>query len=75
MTREERLDHIWSSTADAYRGYAGKDLPDSCCGRRVVVLYSGGGEAFWKRLDKLSDHEIAAEPPVHLRHLPSTIAA
>ncbi|MCW1410697.1 DUF1419 domain-containing protein [Rhizobium sp. 1AS11] len=75
MTREERLDHIWSSTADAYRGYAGKDWPDSCCGRRVVVLYSGAGEAFWKRLDKLSDHEIAAELPVHLRHLPSTIAA
>ena len=33
MTREERLEHIWSSTADDYRGYAGERWPDAsrCC--------------------------------------------
>ncbi|MDP0919564.1 DUF1419 domain-containing protein, partial [Klebsiella pneumoniae] len=29
MTRNERLDHIWSATADTYRGYAGDRWPRS----------------------------------------------
>ena len=33
MTREERLEHIWSSTADAYRGYAGDRFPPAEIGR------------------------------------------
>ncbi|MCW0002268.1 DUF1419 domain-containing protein [Pararhizobium sp. YC-54] len=73
MTRDERLEHIWSITADAYRGHAGEDWRESCRGRRTVVLYSGMGGT--KRLDELTDDEIAAKLPVHLRHLPSPIAA
>jgi hypothetical protein len=30
LTREERLEHIWSSTHDDYRSYAGKGVPAAC---------------------------------------------
>ncbi len=53
MTREERLEHIWSSTHDDYRGYAGE-----------VRL-----------LDELTDAEVSAKLPVHLRYLPDALAA
>ncbi len=54
MTREERLEHIWSSTHDDYRGYAGE----------MVRL-----------LDELTDAEVSAKLPVHLRYLPDALAA
>ncbi|TJW00024.1 MAG: DUF1419 domain-containing protein [Mesorhizobium sp.] len=75
MTRDERLEHIWSSTADAYRGYAGADWPQACRGQRTVMLCGNKGRTVAKLLDKLTDDEIAAKLPVHLRHLPSPIAA
>ncbi|KJF65687.1 DUF1419 domain-containing protein [Rhizobium nepotum] len=75
MTREERLEHIWSSTADDYRGYAGERWPLSDRGTRTVLLYGGKEGTFLKRLDQLTDAEISAKLPVHLRYLPDTIAA
>jgi len=75
MTREERLEHIWSSTADDYRGYAGDRWPEAMRGGRTVVLYGGNEGTFLKLLNELTDDEIAAKLPVHLRHLPSLIAA
>jgi len=75
MTREERLEHIWSSTADDYRGYAGERWPLSDRGERTVLLYGGKEGAFLKRLDLLTDAEISAKLPVHLRYLPDAIAA
>jgi hypothetical protein len=75
MTREERLEHIWSSTHDDYRGYAGERWPASMRGRRTVLVYAGGHGTVLKLLDELSDAEIAAKLPVQLRHLPETIAA
>lgn len=75
MTRDERLEHIWSSTADAYRGYAGERWPTASQGCRTVSIYAGNDCGFFKLLDELSDDEIAAKLPVHLRHLPSPIAA
>ncbi|RWP53286.1 DUF1419 domain-containing protein [Mesorhizobium sp.] len=74
MTREERLEHIWSSTHDDYRGYAGERWPERDRGRRTVMLYGGQGTTL-KLLDDLTDAEIAAKLPVHLRYLPDTIAA
>nr|CAI0341030.1 hypothetical protein SHINE37_50012 [Rhizobiaceae bacterium] len=35
MTREERLEHIWSSTAELYRGYADYRWPHASRGRRT----------------------------------------
>jgi hypothetical protein len=75
MTREERLKHIWSSTADDYRGYAGDRWPEASRGKRTVMLYCGKGGTFLKLLEDLSDDEIAAKLPVQLHHLPSPIAA
>jgi hypothetical protein len=75
LTREERLEHIWSTTADDYRGYAGDRWPEADRGMRTIVLYRQGDGTILKLLDHLSDEEISAKLPVHLRHLPETIAA
>jgi Protein of unknown function (DUF1419) len=75
MTREERLEHIWSSTHGDYRGYAGQRFPASKRGQRTV-LFCGGRQAMTlKLLAELSDDEIAAKLPVQLRFLPELIAA
>lgn len=75
MTREERLEHIWSSTHDDYRGYAGERWPERDRGKRAVMFYGGGQGTTLKLLDDLTDPEIAAKLPVHLRYLADAIAA
>ncbi|MDS7598462.1 DUF1419 domain-containing protein [Agrobacterium tumefaciens] len=75
MSRDERLEHIWSITADDYRGYAGSRWPKPMQGHRTVMIYGGKEGSFLKLLEMLSDDEIAAKLPVHLRNLPSTLAA
>lgn len=75
MTRDERIEHIWSSTHDEYRGYASRDWPAADRGKRTVVLYIGSGASTLKLLDDLTDEEIASKLPVHLRYLPDAIAA
>jgi hypothetical protein len=75
MTRDERLEHIWSTTADDYRGYAGDRWPEAAHGRRTIIFYGGKTDSTLKLLDDLTDDEIAAKLPVQLRHLPSPIAA
>ncbi len=74
MTHEERLEHIWSATHDEYRGYAGERFLPEHRGRRAVLVY-GRGRTELKLLDDLTDEEIAAKLPVHLRHLPTKAAA
>ncbi|MCZ7497442.1 DUF1419 domain-containing protein (plasmid) [Aminobacter sp. SR38] len=75
MTREERLEHIWSSTADDYRGYASERWPEADRGKRTVMFFAKPGGTTLKLLDTLTDAEIAAKLPVHLRYLPDAIAA
>lgn len=75
MSRDERLEHIWSATNDDYRGYAGDRWPKSMRGHRTVMLFGGVEGTFLKLLDALTDEEIAAKLPVHLRYLPSPLAA
>ena len=75
MTREERLEHIWSSVHDAYRGYAGARWAEHLRGERTVLVYGGQRGTVLKLLDQLIDAEIAAKLPVHLRYLPDAIAA
>lgn len=75
MTREERIEHIWSSTHDDYRGYAGERWPVAQRGKRTVLFYGGGRGTMLKLLDDLTDAEIASKLPVHLRYLPDAIAA
>jgi len=75
MTREERLEHIWSSTHDDYRGYAGERFSKHLWGKRTVLFYGGQRGTVLKLLDQLTDTEILAKLPVHLRYLPDAIAA
>jgi hypothetical protein len=75
MSHEERIEHIWSSTHDEYRGYAGERWPECDRGKRTVLLYGGKEGTFLKRLDQLTEAEVSAKLPVHLRHLPDAIAA
>lgn len=75
MTREERLDHIWSSTHDEYRGFADRRFPDAQRGNRIVMMCASWQDRDFKLLAELTDAEIAAKLPVHLRNLPDAIAA
>jgi len=74
MTRDERLDHIWSSTHDDYRGHAGARWPAAVQGKRTVLVFCGELGTVLKLLDDLTDEEIAAKLPVQLRHLPPLAA-
>ncbi|NTE56596.1 DUF1419 domain-containing protein [Agrobacterium tumefaciens] len=75
MTREERLEHIWSATTDAYRGYSDETTPQYLPGQRVIALYTKVGSAMLEVLDDLTDNEIASKLPVQLRHLPDAAVA
>ena len=75
MTRAERLDHIWSTTHADYRGYAGERWPECDRGARTITVYGGAKGTVLKLLDDLTDAEISAKLPVHLRCLPAAIAA
>ncbi|SCW83787.1 Protein of unknown function [Rhizobium mongolense subsp. loessense] len=75
MTRRERLEHIWSATADAYRGYSDQTSPQYLPDQRVISLYTKARSAKLKLLDGLTDDEIASKLPVQLRHLPDAAAA
>jgi len=69
MTHLERLEHVWSATHDEYRGYAGDRFLAEHRGKRTILVY-GLGRTELKLLEDLTDEEIAAKLPVHLRHLP-----
>ncbi len=75
MTRDERLEHIWSSTHDDYRGYTGETWPEDQQGKCTVLVYCRGRGTTLKLLDQLNDLEIAAKLPVHLRDLTEAVAA
>ncbi|OYX08443.1 MAG: hypothetical protein B7Y01_03430 [Xanthobacter sp. 17-67-6] len=75
MTRTERLEHIWSATHDDYRGYAGERWPEAARGKRTVLFYGGRQGTSLVLLDGLTDAQISAKLPVHLRYLPDAIAA
>src|SRR6218665_2733973 len=39
MTRQERLEHVWSATHDEYRGYAGERFLPELRGKRTIPAY------------------------------------
>lgn len=75
MTHDERLDHIWSATNDEYRGYAGERWQPQFQGKRTILVYGRRGGTMLKLLEELSEDEIQAKLPVHLRHLHERRAA
>ncbi len=74
MTREERIEHIWSATDNDYRGYAGADFRPEHRGKRTVIVYGRPGTSL-QLLEQLTDAQISEKLPVHLRHLPLPEAA
>lgn len=75
MTRDERLEHIWSATEDGYRGYADERFPVAQRGQRIVMMCASWQARTFRLLDQLTDAEVSAKLPVHLRYLPDAIAA
>ncbi|RUM96371.1 DUF1419 domain-containing protein [Pseudaminobacter arsenicus] len=69
ISHEERLEHIWSATHDEYRGYAGERWLPEHYGKRTVLFYGRRGGTKLKLLEALTEDEIQAKLPVHLRYL------
>lgn len=74
MSRQEKLDHIWSVTGTDFRAYADLRFPPSLRERRIIVVFKAPQAKLWKRLDDLTDEEITAKLPVQFRHLPETVS-
>ncbi|MGB7430924.1 MAG: DUF1419 domain-containing protein [Ahrensia sp.] len=74
MTRQERIEHIWSATYDEYRGYAGADFRPQHRGKRTIIVYANRSSSF-QLLDHLTDAQILEKLPVQLRFLsvPETV--
>ncbi len=65
LTRERKLDLIWSGTHPDFRGIAGKvnpaGRPAEHIGRRTILVYERGVGTVLKLLDELTDDEIACK--------------
>ena len=66
MTREEKLEAIWSATPADYRGIAGEANPDAWPehkGKRTILTYVAGQGTTLKLLEDLTDEEIDSRMP------------
>lgn len=67
LTRERKLDLIWSRTHADFRGIAGEVNPTGWSpahlGQRTILVYEPGVGTVLKLLDHLTDDEIAAKLP------------
>jgi hypothetical protein len=67
MTRDEKLEAIWSATPADYRGIAGKANPDAWPpeqqGKRTILIDVTGQGTTLKLLEELSDEEIDSRMP------------
>ncbi|WP_367882559.1 DUF1419 domain-containing protein [Rhizobium sp. WYJ-E13] len=63
MTRQEKLDHIWSATGPDFRAYGDTRFPDWFRGRQMVMVFSTSGAKAWKTVrwpDRSGDGRQAA---------------
>ena len=62
MTREEKLEEIWSATHTDFKGIAGEANPDAWPvehhGKRTILVYAAGRGTTLKLLEDPSDEEI-----------------
>lgn len=67
MTREEKLEAIWSATHADFKGIAGEANPDAWPqehhGKRTILVYAAGRGTTLKLLEDLSDDEIDSRMP------------
>jgi hypothetical protein len=70
MTREEKLEAIWSATHADFRGIAGETNPDTWPpehhGKRTILAYVAGLGTTLKLLEDLTDEEIDSRMPAIL---------
>lgn len=76
MTREEKLEAIWSATHADFRGIAGEANPDAWPpehhGKRTILVYTAGQGTTLKLLEDLTDQEINSRmPAIRARHVRS----
>ncbi len=71
MTRDEKLELIWSRTPADHRGIAGDANPDARPiehhGKRTIVVNRGDAETIPKLLEGLTDQEIEDMLPIAFR--------
>lgn len=70
MTHGQRLEHVWSATHGEYRGYAQDWFLAEHCGKHTILIHGMGHTK-----PNLTEAEMAAKLPVHLRHLPTRAVA
>ncbi|WP_011578614.1 MULTISPECIES: DUF1419 domain-containing protein [Chelativorans] len=74
MTREEKLEAIWTATHADFKGNAGDVNPDAWApehrGKRTILVNAGAQGTVLKRLEDLSEEEIDALLRARLRHAP-----
>ena len=62
MTREEKLEALWTATHADFRGIAGEANPDAWPpehqGKRTILIYVAGQGTTLKLLEDLTDEEI-----------------
>ncbi len=67
MTREEKLEAIWSATHADFKSIAGEANPDAWPlehhGKRTILDYAAGQGTTLKLLEDLSDQEIDSRMP------------
>jgi hypothetical protein len=65
MTREEKLEAIWSATHADFKGIAGESNPDTPehHGKRTILTYVAGQGTVLKLLEDLTDEEIDSRMP------------
>lgn len=68
MTRREKLDHIWSTTANECRAYADDRFPADFRGRPAICVLCADDGQVWKLLDDLDEVEIGARLPIQFGH-------
>lgn len=67
MTRQEKLEAIWSATHADFKGIAGETNPDAWPpehhGKRTILTYVAGQGTALKLLEDLTDEEIDSRMP------------
>lgn len=72
MTRDEKLELIWSRASPDYKGIAGASNPDAWPteqhGKRTILVFEPGAGTVLKLLEDLTDQEIEEKLPAAFRN-------
>lgn len=63
ITRDEQLDHVWSTASADFRGYAGDGWREADRGKRTILVNAGAEGTVLTLLESLSEADIKARMP------------